>query len=47
LPPGNDSQAVSKSTGLGLSFVKEIMKLHKGSVEIKNINNGVVATLYW
>jgi len=47
LPPGNDSQAVSKSTGLGLSFVKEIMKLHKGSVEIKNISNGVVATLYW
>ena len=47
LPPSNDQQSVSKSTGLGLSFVKEIMKLHKGSVEIKNIDNGVLATLYW
>ena len=47
LPPNNDNGAVSKSTGLGLSFVKEIMKLHKGSVEIKNINNGVLAVLYW
>lgn len=47
LPPNNDNNPVSKSTGLGLSFVKEIMTLHKGSVEIKNIHNGVLATLYW
>jgi two-component system sensor histidine kinase CreC len=47
LPPSNNDQTVSKSTGLGLSFVKEIMKLHKGNVEIKNIANGVLATLYW
>jgi len=47
LPPSDDDGAVSKSTGLGLSFVKEIMKLHKGSVEIKNINAGVLAILYW
>ncbi|MBL4673162.1 MAG: two-component system sensor histidine kinase CreC [Arenicella sp.] len=47
LPPSNNNQPVSKSTGLGLSFVKEIMKLHKGRIEIKNIPNGVLATLRW
>jgi len=47
LPPSNNNQPVSKSTGLGLSFVKEIMKLHKGRIEIKNITNGVLATLRW
>lgn len=48
LPPSNNNEAVaSKSTGLGLSFVREIMKLHKGQVEIKNLSNGVLATLYW
>jgi len=47
LPPSNNSETVTKSTGLGLSFVKEIMKLHKGKIEIKNLNNGVLATLNW
>jgi two-component system sensor histidine kinase CreC len=47
LPPSNNNQPVSKSTGLGLSFVKEIMKLHKGNIEIKNTSNGVLATLHW
>jgi two-component system sensor histidine kinase CreC len=47
LPPNHDNESISKSTGLGLSFVKEIMKLHKGQVEIKNISNGVQASLHW
>jgi two-component system sensor histidine kinase CreC len=47
LPPSGNTQTVSKSTGLGLSFVQEIMKLHKGKVDIKNISNGVLATLDW
>jgi len=47
LPPNNSDGSVSKSTGLGLSFVKEIMKLHKGSVTIKNLNSGVLAILHW
>lgn len=34
-----------RSTGLGLSFVKEIMRLHKGNIEIKNTETGVVAKL--
>ena len=36
-----------RSTGLGLSFVKEIMRLHQGSVEISNTQHGVVARLYF
>lgn len=34
-----------KSTGLGLNFVQEIMSLHKGKIEIKNRDNGVLVTL--
>jgi len=34
-----------KSTGLGLSFVQEIVKLHKGKFEIVNVDAGVLATL--
>ena len=35
-----------KSSGLGLCFVQQIMKLHNGTVTIKNkIKNGVIATL--
>lgn len=34
-----------KSTGLGLNFVKEIMSLHQGSIEINNKDNGVLVTL--
>jgi two-component system, OmpR family, sensor histidine kinase CreC len=35
-----------KSTGLGLSFVKEIAELHRGRVTLKNSRDGgAVATL--
>ena len=34
-----------KSTGLGLSFVKEIMTLHNGQVQILNAKDSVVAQL--
>ena len=47
LPRPNQDQSSSKSTGLGLSFVKEIMKLHNGHVHIENANGGVIATLTW
>ena len=39
--------AESKSTGLGLSFVKEIMKLHNGQVRLDNTDDGVAASLKW
>lgn len=47
LPPAEVAETESKSTGLGLSFVKEIMKLHKGKVEVKNVAQGVQSTLRW
>lgn len=47
LPPSEKEYQSSKSTGLGLSFVAEIMKLHQGKVEVKNTKNGVTATLHW
>jgi two-component system sensor histidine kinase CreC len=31
----------SKSTGLGLNFVEQIVKLHKGTLRVENINSGV------
>jgi len=43
----NEDQGESKSTGLGLSFVKQIMHLHKGEVTVQNTANGVVAKLAW
>jgi len=46
--PHHDTNIQStKSTGLGLSFVKEIMKLHKGSIHISNTDSGVIAHLVW
>lgn len=37
-----------KSTGLGLNFVQEIMKLHKGNMEIVNVDRGVLVRLrFW
>jgi len=47
LPRPTHNASPSKSTGLGLSFVKEIMKLHHGHVQINNIDAGVVAHLSW
>ena len=47
LPRPNQDQGSSKSTGLGLSFVKEIMKLHEGSIHIENSSGGVFAKLTW
>lgn len=44
LPRPNQKQ---KSTGLGLSFVYEIMKLHNGTIDLKNTDDGVIATLQW
>ena len=46
LPRTNNGDQ-SKSTGLGLSFVKEIMKLHKGQVEVLNTPNGVASIITW
>ncbi len=37
----------TKSTGLGLSFVREIMALHHGKASIKNTEVGVVAHIEW
>jgi two-component system sensor histidine kinase CreC len=34
-----------KSSGLGLSFVKQVAQLHGGSVSLKNVEDGVVAEL--
>jgi two-component system sensor histidine kinase CreC len=34
-----------KSTGLGLNFVQEVAELHSGSLQIRNVEGGVEATL--
>jgi two-component system sensor histidine kinase CreC len=47
LPNTQTNNSPSKSTGLGLSFVREIMKLHKGLVTVANTPTGVCATLRW
>lgn len=36
----------AKSTGLGLSFVREVALLHQGSITLKNSETGVTATLF-
>ena len=38
-------QTGQKSTGLGLSFVKEVAQLHSGTIELHNLNDGVMAEL--
>jgi two-component system sensor histidine kinase CreC len=47
LPNTQANKIPSKNTGLGLSFVREIIKLHKGSVMVTNTKSGVRATLRW
>ncbi|MFT5609577.1 MAG: two-component system sensor histidine kinase CreC [Arenicella sp.] len=47
MPNAQANKSPSKSTGLGLSFVREMMKLHKGSVTVANTQTGVRATLRW
>jgi len=55
LPGAQAKNGGQKSTGLGLSFVMEIMKLHRGHVSINNHTDGatngtisgVIATLTW
>lgn len=44
LPRPNSTK---KSTGLGLSFAHEVMKLHNGSLSVENTDTGVKATLVW
>lgn len=34
-----------KSTGLGLNFVQEVVELHGGSLQIRNLDDGVDVTL--
>ncbi len=34
-----------KSTGLGLNFVEEVVKLHVGAMQIRNVESGVEVTL--
>jgi two-component system sensor histidine kinase CreC len=48
--PQNTPNAGQKSTGLGLNFVREVAKLHGGSVTLQNSDfkgevNGVIATI--
>jgi len=40
-------EGVRKRTGLGLSFAKEIMQLHQGSITLSNTDNGVSAQMQW
>ena len=44
VPAQNGSR---KSTGLGLSFVNEIMKLHQGGVRLSNTEQGICAEIHW
>jgi two-component system sensor histidine kinase CreC len=34
-----------KSTGLGLNFVEEVLHLHGGSLQVRNVLGGVMVTL--
>jgi len=35
-----------KSTGLGLNFVEEVVKLHGGALHVGNVQGGVEVTLH-
>ncbi len=41
------SAAGKKSTGLGLSFVEQVMQLHHGQLQIQNLSDGVEVRLYF
>jgi len=48
----SDSLINAKSTGLGLSFVQEIMKLHDGRIDVENVMEnknpiGVISCIQW
>lgn len=44
--PQNTANAGQKSTGLGLNFVQEVVKLHGGSITLQNNSNGgAIATM--
>ena len=47
MPRQGTSGRSTKSTGLGLSFVREIMNLHQGQASIANGEHGVITTLAW
>jgi two-component system sensor histidine kinase CreC len=36
-----------KSTGLGLSFVEQVIQLHQGQLQILNHSDGVEVRLYF
>ncbi len=40
-------EGVRKRTGLGLSFAREIMLLHQGTITLSNVENGVLAQIQW
>jgi two-component system, OmpR family, sensor histidine kinase CreC len=44
--PDNSINAGQKSTGLGLNFVQEVAKLHRGNVSLKNhADSGAIAVI--
>lgn len=42
-----DESRTAGGNGLGLPIVYEVMKLHKGLIKIKSLNNKVYATMKW
>lgn len=42
-----DKSRTSGGNGLGLPIVHEVMRLHEGSIKLKNIDDKVIATLKW
>jgi two-component system sensor histidine kinase CreC len=45
LPRPDNQGQTRKSTGLGLSFVEQVMQLHQGKLQIANLPDGVVIGL--
>ncbi len=44
--PAGQPQAGRKSTGLGLSFVSQVLALHQGRLQIDNLADGVAVSLW-